>query len=111
MTKNIAIVFAEAFLGQEIGATPSPASGLEDDDAGDGLMWLVEKRRPTTVYRYSGTLSHPSQGVDQRSSTVYAFNHFVYGHSNKTLVMADLQGTSSAEINPSLTYESLCGLV
>jgi len=56
-------------------------------------MWLVEKCRPTTVYRYSGTLSHRSQGRDQRSSTIYAFSHFVYGHSNKTLVIADLQGT------------------
>ena len=44
------------------------------------------------MHRYSGTLSHPSQGKDQRSSTIYAFSHFVYGHSNKNLVIADLQG-------------------
>jgi len=88
-------VIADAFLAQERGS-PSLASGIEDTvDAGDGIMWLVEKCRPTTVVRYSGTLSHRSQGMDQRSSTIYAFSHFVYGHSNKTLVIADLQGTPS----------------
>ena len=88
----LGIVIAEAFLAQEIGKQ-SPASGIEGEaNDGHGIMWLVEKRRPTTVYRYSGTLSHRSQGTDQRSSTIYAFSHFVYGHSNKTLVIADLQG-------------------
>jgi hypothetical protein len=87
----LGIIIADAFLAQEIGE-PSPASGIENADYGHGIMWLVEKRRPTAVYRYSGTLSHHSQGKDQRSSTIYAFSHFVYGHSNKTLVFADLQG-------------------
>jgi hypothetical protein len=86
------IVIADAFLAQEIGKA-SPASGMEDTaDVDEGIMWLVEKWRPTTVYRYTGTLSHRSQGKDQRSSTIYAYSHFVYGHSNKTLVIADLQG-------------------
>jgi len=47
IASSVAIVFAEAFLGQEI-SMPSPASGLDDPE--DGLMWLVEKRRPTTIY-------------------------------------------------------------
>ena len=87
----------DAFLGQEIGK-PSLASGIEglgmsDSDAdGGGIMWLVEKRRPTAMYCYSGTLSHHLQEKDQHSSTIYAFSHFVYGHSNKTLVIVDLQG-------------------
>jgi hypothetical protein len=68
----LGVIIAEAFLAQEIGRKPSPASGIESDaDDGHGIMWLVEKRRPTTVYRYSGTLSHHSQGKDQWSSTIY----------------------------------------
>ena len=90
----------DAFLAQEIGK-PSPASGIEDiSNADDGsVMWLVENQRPTTMCCYSGTLSHRSQGKDQHNSTIYAFSHFVYGHSNKTLVITDLQGISTFNLD------------
>ena len=104
----LGIFIADAFLAQEIGK-PSPASGIEnnaDDSDGHGIMWLVEKRRPSAVYRYSGTLSHHSQGKDQRSSTIYAFSHFVYGHSNKTLVIADLQGICCSFCTSSWIWDS-----
>ncbi|KAL0955300.1 hypothetical protein HGRIS_004189 [Hohenbuehelia grisea] len=86
------IAFADAFLAQEI-ACPSTASGvqaiLEDDD---GIMWLVEPKRPSSVLKFSGTLGHRTHRKDQRSQTIYAFAHFVLGHSNHELVFADIQG-------------------
>lgn len=86
-------MFADAFLLQELN-NPSKASGVSDiilDE--DGITWLAEKKRPTTVCRYSGTLSHhTSSRRDLRSMTIYAFVHYAYGHSNKIMVFADLQG-------------------
>ncbi|KAJ7144011.1 kinase-like domain-containing protein [Mycena epipterygia] len=64
---NIAVdynlAFAEAFLGEETDR-PSPASGLNE-----------------------------SHKKDLRSRTIHAFAHFVWGHSNQMLVLADIQGT------------------
>lgn len=90
----LGLQFADAFLLQEDTATtPSPASGAKSyTNETDGVMWLVEKRRPNSLIRFSGTLSHPSSNSDLRSSTIYALAHFSYGHSNKSLVFADLQG-------------------
>lgn len=52
------VTFADAYLAQEVEA-PSVASGVaEIINPEDGLTWLVEKKRATTVSRYSGTLIH-----------------------------------------------------
>ncbi|KAJ7733567.1 kinase-like domain-containing protein [Mycena maculata] len=94
---NIAVynnlTFAEAFLGEEINI-PSPASGVTtiSKDA-PGLTWLVEVKRSSTVEHFTYTLSHKSLKKDLCSGTVHAFSHFVWGHSNRTLVLADIQGT------------------
>ncbi|KAJ6566837.1 kinase-like domain-containing protein [Mycena capillaripes] len=87
------IAFADAFLAVEIDR-PSIASGVhlitENDD---GLTWLVERKRPSSVIKFSGTLVHHSHRKDLRSATISAFAHFVFGYSKRTLVVADLQGT------------------
>ncbi|KAJ7222732.1 kinase-like domain-containing protein, partial [Mycena haematopus] len=57
-----------------------------------GITWLVERKRPMTVTKYSGTLVHTSVRRDLRSLTICAFAHFVYGFSDRSLVFADLQG-------------------
>ena len=87
-------MFADAFLGQEMEINPpSTASGGNEFDQ-ERIMWLVERRRPTTVTRYSGTLLHHSKKKDLRSLTIFAFAHFVFGHSNSQMVFADIQGMS-----------------
>ena len=87
-------MFADAYLGQEAEETlPSPASGGGQHDTGR-IMWLIEKRRPTTVTRYSGTLMHTANKKDLRSLTIFAFAHFAFGHSNRSMVFADIQGAS-----------------
>jgi hypothetical protein len=92
----LGIKFADAFLLQEDAIEdPSPASGAKTY-AGElnGILWLVEKRRSHSLQRFSGTLHHPVLGSDLRSSTISAFAHFSYGHSNSTLIFADIQGRS-----------------
>ncbi|KAL0952298.1 hypothetical protein HGRIS_006587 [Hohenbuehelia grisea] len=88
------IAFADVFLAKET-ETPSIASGVGIiiDEEEDGITWLVEKKRSTSVLKFSGTLSHKPQRRDQLSQTIYAFAHFVWGYSNNTLVFADIQGT------------------
>ncbi|KAJ7738812.1 kinase-like domain-containing protein [Mycena metata] len=95
--ENIAIdsglAFAEAFLLEEINS-PSPASAVtEIGPGGSGLTWLAEQKRSTIVEHFTYTLSHKLHKKDLRSATVHAFAHFVWGHSNQTLIFADLQGT------------------
>lgn len=73
---------------------PSTASGvpiITDED--DGLTWLIERKRPSTVIKFSGTLNHRSARRDMRSATISALAHFVFGYSKQELVFADLQGT------------------
>ncbi|KAJ7842545.1 hypothetical protein B0H14DRAFT_2586268 [Mycena olivaceomarginata] len=94
---NIAInndlAFAEAFLAEEINS-PSPASGVKDiGPDSPGLTWLVEPKQSTFVEHFTYTLSQKFHRKDLRSATIHAFAHFVWGHSNQTLVFADLQGT------------------
>lgn len=84
------ITFADAFLGQETGKF-SVASDVDSMDF-EGLTWLIEKKRPVTVTKFSGTMMHRTGQKDHQSQTVYAFAHFVYGFSNRTVVMADIQG-------------------
>ncbi|KAJ7842432.1 kinase-like domain-containing protein [Mycena leptocephala] len=87
------IAFADAFLAIEVDR-PSTASGVAQiTDTEEGLTWLVERKRPTTVIKFSGTLVHRSHRRDLRSATISAFAHFVFGYSKGTLVVADLQGT------------------
>src|SRR5277367_3994463 len=92
-------MFANAFLVQELDK-PSKASGVADIFLPeDGITWLAELKRPTTMCRYSGTLSHQTTSQkDLRSLTIYAFTHYAYGHSNKIMVFADLQGTYLASL-------------
>ncbi|KAJ7304696.1 kinase-like domain-containing protein, partial [Mycena albidolilacea] len=58
-----------------------------------GLTWLVEPKRSSFIEHFTYTLSHKLHKKNLRSSMVHAFAHFVWGHSNRTLVFADLQGT------------------
>ncbi|KAJ7925694.1 kinase-like domain-containing protein, partial [Mycena leptocephala] len=86
-------VDTNAFLAVEVDR-PSTASGVhlitENDD---DLTWFVERKRPSTVITFSGTLVHHSHRRELRSATISAFAHFVFGYSKRTLVVADLQGT------------------
>lgn len=84
------ICFASAYLAQETG-TFSIASGIDSFDS-EGITWLVEQKRPTTVIKFTGTLNHRQRQRDMRGLTVQAFAHFVYGYSKQTLVFSDLQG-------------------
>jgi hypothetical protein len=96
------IAFADAFLAIEVDR-PSTASGVAQiTDTEEGLTWLVERKRPTTVIKFSGTLVHRSHRRDLRSATISAFAHFVFGYSKGTLVVADLQG---AYLQLSITHE------
>ncbi|KAK7006612.1 kinase-like domain-containing protein [Favolaschia claudopus] len=86
------IAFTDAFLAEEI-ESPSPASGIPQITAeSPGITWLVEPKRSTSVEHFSYTLVHKSRKKDLRSSTIYAFAHFVWGHSNQTMIFADLDG-------------------
>ncbi|KAJ7809725.1 hypothetical protein B0H14DRAFT_2607879 [Mycena olivaceomarginata] len=85
--RSRSIQFADGFLAIEI-KKPSKASGVASipDEQEEGLIWIVERKRPTTVIKFGGTLIHHSHCTDLRSATISAFAHFVYGHSNKSLV-------------------------
>ncbi|KAJ7752502.1 hypothetical protein DFH07DRAFT_1031771 [Mycena maculata] len=86
-----ATVFADAWLGQELNR-PSQASGTSKIDAShEGITWLVESKRATMVEHYTFTLNHQSLRQDLCAQTIHAFAHFVYGHSNKAMVIADIQ--------------------
>ncbi|TEB21974.1 kinase-like protein [Coprinellus micaceus] len=106
-SKNVRVFehlrFEDAFLLQEVEGAASPASGMpqdvepwgfEDITPSVGFMWLAEKKHIAgRVVRYNGTLAHPSAHTDLAHLTVYAFIHFVFGHTNGKLVFADVQGT------------------
>jgi hypothetical protein len=86
------IEFSQAFLGTEI-EQPSKASGVSEiGEGGEGLTWLIEHKRPTTVIKFSGTLVHHSHRTDIQSTTIMAFAQFVFRFVNKKVVFADLQG-------------------
>ncbi|KAJ6601597.1 kinase-like domain-containing protein [Mycena sp. CBHHK59/15] len=87
------MAFTEAFLAEEI-KSPSPASGVKEIDTDSpGLTWLVESKRSSFVENFTFTLSHKLHKKDLRSATIHAFTHFAWGHSNRSLVFADVQGT------------------
>lgn len=97
-----AIRFAAAFIAQEVQVTPSVASGMTRYDTkadsstdSDGISWLLEEYRPAKAVRHiSGTLNHLCTHGDLLALTIYAFAHFVYGFTHRTMVLADLQGMS-----------------
>jgi hypothetical protein len=88
---------------------PSPASGIKlydyqalPDDQKDEIVannkvissvaWLLERERSNIQFRkYSGTLEHPRY-TDKQGVTINVFQHFTYLNSNKTFVLADIQG-------------------
>ncbi|KAF7366586.1 hypothetical protein MSAN_00916100 [Mycena sanguinolenta] len=87
------LAFAEGFLAEEL-HSPTPASGVKEIDSElPGLTWLVEPKQSSIVEHFTYTLAHKSHKKDLRSATVQAFAHLVWGHSNRTLIFADLQGT------------------
>ncbi|TEB28742.1 kinase-like protein [Coprinellus micaceus] len=106
-SKNVRVFehlrFEDAFLLQEVEGAASPASGMPQDvdpwgfkdiTPSVGFMWLAEKKHIAgRVVRYNGTLAHPSAHTDLAHLTVYAFIHFVFGHTNGKLIFADVQGT------------------
>ncbi|KAJ7348383.1 kinase-like domain-containing protein [Mycena albidolilacea] len=95
---------------------PSPTSGIKrsdyqahSDDQKDEIVmdnkivssvtWLLEREQSNIhFWKYSGTLEHP-QHTDKQGATINVFQHFTYLNSNKTLVLADIQGSESH--NPS----------
>ncbi|KAF6743849.1 kinase-like domain-containing protein [Ephemerocybe angulata] len=97
--------FADAFLLQEDGKKPTPASGFAKDnkpiqfhddavDSDSGLTWLAEPHLSNEhVDKYSGTLTFPTNHSEIKFLTAYAFTHWAYGHSNEKMVFADLQGS------------------
>ncbi|KAJ7491594.1 kinase-like domain-containing protein [Mycena galericulata] len=87
------IEVADAFLAQEIDQPLNASGGAMITEEDEGVTWLVERRRPATVIKFSGTLIHRSARRDLRSVTIGAFAHFVFGYSKQELVFADLQGT------------------
>ncbi|KAJ6598517.1 hypothetical protein B0H10DRAFT_1959433 [Mycena sp. CBHHK59/15] len=87
------ITFTDAFLAIEVDR-PSMASGVAIiTEEAEGMTWLVERKRLTTVIKFNGTLVHSSHRKDLRSATISALAHFVFGYSKGSLVFAELQGT------------------
>ncbi|KAF8179573.1 hypothetical protein K438DRAFT_1768933 [Mycena galopus ATCC 62051] len=84
MCLAIGLEFTRAFLGEEI-ESPTPTSWVKEITPGSpGLAWLVEFKRSLIVEHFT-----------LRSSTIYTFAHFVWGHGNKRLIIADIQGTTA----------------
>jgi hypothetical protein len=95
MIPSIDLAFADAFLAEEIQCA-TPASGVKEiGPDSPGLTWLVEPKRSSFVEHFTYTLSHKLHKKDLRSATIHAFAHFAWGHSNRSLVFADLQGICS----------------
>ncbi|KAJ7171948.1 kinase-like domain-containing protein, partial [Mycena filopes] len=84
---------ADAWLGEEI-LRPSIASGVSKISVSHpGMTWLVEGKHATTVEHFTFTLNHQNRRHDLCAQTIHAFAHFVYGNSNRNIVLADIQGT------------------
>lgn len=47
-----------------------------------------------SVIKWSGTLAHPNHCSDLIGATICAFVHFAYIYSQRTIVLADIQGVS-----------------
>ncbi|KAJ7495783.1 kinase-like domain-containing protein [Mycena galericulata] len=114
------LVAREGVIAKDVSETPSfipsPASGIKlsdyqvlsdnqkdeivmDNKIISSVAWLLERERSNIHFRkYSGTLEHPHH-TDKQGATINVFQHFTYLNSNKTLVLADIQGSES--YNPS----------
>ena len=83
--------FVDAYLGTEV--EPTEVAGPENDGATPTpWAWIVEQRRPMSVMKWSGTLTHPNHHGDLIGATICAFVHFAYIYSHNSIVFADIQG-------------------
>lgn len=96
LTHKLDVQFSSAFIGEEIDSLErSIASGLRGEPGSlKKVYWWVEPKRPSTVTKFGGTLSHQMNRKDLQSLTIAAFAHFVYLKSKATRVFADIQGTN-----------------
>ncbi|KAJ7227013.1 kinase-like domain-containing protein [Mycena pura] len=89
--------FTSAYLATEkavqFTSTPSTASALDSFDGENGLTWLLESKRAAVVIQFTSTFDHKARSSDLAALTVQSFAHYVFGATNGTVVMADLQGT------------------
>ena len=87
----IGLHFVDAYLGTEV--EPTGITGHEDDgEIPTPWTWIVEPRRPMSVTKWSGTLTHPNHHGDLIGATICAFVHFAYVYSHNSIVFADIQG-------------------
>jgi hypothetical protein len=90
--------FVNAYIGTEV--EPTRIVGLKDDSAAPmPWAWIVERRRPMSVLKWSGTLTHPNHHTDLVGATICAFVHFAYIFSQRSLVFADIQGVLNCHLN------------
>lgn len=90
LTYSIAVFVADAFIIKTYRETATEGAA-EDDTAKPENIYLIEKLRTTSVMKFSGTLGS-SRGLDQRTSTLSAFAHFVMQSSACQYLFADIQG-------------------
>lgn len=84
--------FVDAYLGTEV--EPTLITSQKSSDAiPTPWAWIVEKHRPMSVMKWSGTLAHPNHYSDLIGATICAFVHFAYIFSQRSVVFADIQGT------------------
>ncbi|KAJ7053015.1 kinase-like domain-containing protein, partial [Mycena amicta] len=77
-------------------SAPSVPSGYSAADLAEAdcpMVWLMEPFRPGNTQKSSGTNQHPTHRENKLGNTLNAFAHFVYLHSYKTIVLADIQST------------------
>ena len=83
--------FVDAYLGSEV--EPIGVVSQKDDSATPTpWTWIVEKRHPMSVMKWSGTLAHPNYHTDLIGATICAFVHFAYLFRQRSVVFADIQG-------------------
>ncbi|KAJ7153976.1 kinase-like domain-containing protein, partial [Mycena crocata] len=81
------------WLGEEINHLSKASGTTQIDDSHAGITWLVETKRSTIVEHFTFTLNHQSRRHNLCAKTIHSFAHFVYGHSNNSVVLADIQST------------------
>ena len=82
--------FVDAYLGTEV--EPTEIASEDDGETSTPWSWIIEKRRPMSVTKWSGTLAHPNHHSDLIGATICAFVHFTYIFSQRSIVFADIQG-------------------
>ncbi|KAJ7203093.1 kinase-like domain-containing protein [Mycena pura] len=97
---DTSLIVTEAWYAIEDVANTKPchASGVSDDDydvdvRDSGVAWLLEPRRSGGVMKYCGTVLgskfKPVQG--RLAATIYAFIHFAWLYSKKSILLCDVQ--------------------